>query len=185
MPLTTIKGKRVTLRSASIHNLETCYYWEYEDENREAEKWNRPFSPPDETTKAEFIAEWENYEIFPGVPGMLIIEANGELIGEVDADWVDKNTNWLEIGIIIYKPEYWGSGYGTEAFRLFIDYIFTITPLHRLGISTWSGNTRMVKLAEKMGMKEEARIRQARFLDGKYYDAIQMGILRSEWEYLR
>jgi len=177
-----INGKKVTLKQATVKDLETCYYWEYEDENKEAEKWNAPFSPPDKTTQAEFINDWKDYEIFPGIPGILIVEAGGELIGEVDAYWVDKNTNWLEIGIIIYRPEYWGGGYGTEAFRLFIDYLFTGTPLHRLGISTWSGNIRMIKLAQKLGMKEEACIRQARSLDGKFYDAIKMGILRSEWE---
>jgi RimJ/RimL family protein N-acetyltransferase len=49
-------------------------------------------------------------------------------------------------------------------------------------MSTWSGNVRMIKVAERLGMKEEARIRQARMVDGKYFDAIKMGILRREWD---
>jgi RimJ/RimL family protein N-acetyltransferase len=49
-------------------------------------------------------------------------------------------------------------------------------------MSTWSGNVRMMKVAEKIGMKEEARIRQARIVNGEYFDAIKMGILRQEWE---
>ena len=53
-----------------------------------------------------------------------------------------------------------------------------------LGISTWSGNKRMIKLAKKVGMKEEACIRQARIVEGQLYDAIKMGILRDEWTYL-
>jgi len=86
------------------------------------------------------------------------------------------------VGVVIYNPDYWGGGYGSEAFRLYIDYLFTNTELHRLGITTWSGNTRMIKTAERIGMKEEARIRQARTVNGKYYDVVQMGILRNEWE---
>lgn len=182
MAITTIKGEKVNLRRAALKDLEACYYWEYEEEKQEYAKWNSPFDLREETTKAEFIEEWEGFEIFPGVPGMLVIEVDGEFIGEVDADWVDKNNNWLEAGIIIYKPEYWSGGYGTEAFRLFIDYLFTNTPIHRLGISTWSGNIRMMKAAEKIGMVKEACIRQARMVGGQYYDAIKMGILRSEWE---
>ncbi|MEX0417839.1 GNAT family N-acetyltransferase, partial [Bacillus sp. C30] len=69
-----------------------------------------------------------------------------------------------------------------EAYKLWIDFLFRSTELHRLGMSTWSGNIRMMKVAEKMGMKEEARIRQARMVDSKYFDAIKMGILRKEWE---
>ncbi|MCL2593301.1 MAG: GNAT family N-acetyltransferase [Defluviitaleaceae bacterium] len=185
MITTTLKGEKVTLRLAETKDLEACYYWEYEEEKQEAAKWNGPFYIRKEITQAEFIEKWENYEILPNVPGLLIIEVDGELIGIVDADWVDKNSNWLEAGIIIYKPEYWGGGYGTEAFKLFIDYLFTNTSLHRLGMSTWSGNIRMMKAAKKIGMVEEARILQARIVDGKYYDAIKMGILRGEWELLK
>ncbi len=48
-------------------------------------------------------------------------------------------------------------------------------------MSTWSGNERMIKVAERLGMKEEARIRKARMVENQYYDAIKMGILREEW----
>lgn len=39
-----------------------------------------------------------------------------------------------------------------------------------------------MKVAERIGMKEEARIRNARIVDGEYFDAIKMGMLREEWE---
>lgn len=52
-------------------------------------------------------------------------------------------------------------------------------------MSTLSGNVRMMKVAEKIGMQEEARIRNARTIDGEYFDAIKMGILREEWEGLK
>jgi len=112
----------------------------------------------------------------------MVVEADGHLIGEVDTEWIDKHNNWLEVGIIIYDPKYWGGGYGSEAFRLYVDFIFTNTPLHRLGITTWGGNVRMIKTAAKIGMKEEGRIRQARTVNDEFYDAVKMGILRSEWK---
>ncbi len=39
----------------------------------------------------------------------------------------------------------------------------------------------MIKLAQKVGMQEEARIRQARSVNGQYFDAVKMGILKLEW----
>jgi putative hydrolase of HD superfamily len=39
----------------------------------------------------------------------------------------------------------------------------------------------MMKLAEKVGFTLEARFRNARIVDGKYYDSIGYGILKSEW----
>ncbi len=40
----------------------------------------------------------------------------------------------------------------------------------------------MMKVASKSGMIEEARIRRGRVVKGDFYDAIQMGILREEWQ---
>jgi len=54
--------------------------------------------------------------------------------------------------------------------------------LVRVGYTTWSGNARMIKVGEKLGMTMEARLRKVRFWNGTYYDSIRMGILREEWE---
>ncbi|ADC51569.1 putative acetyltransferase [Alkalihalophilus pseudofirmus OF4] len=178
-----ISGKLVTLKEATEKDLDELYYWKYVEEEQAAKKWNAPYIPEPEISKMEFKQHWqETNEIIPNTPSALTIHTNEKLIGIVSCYWVDKHTNWLETGIVIYDKEYWNGGYGTEAYRLWIDYLFTTTDLHRLGMSTWSGNVRMMKAAEKIGMKEEARIRQARTVNGEYYDAIKMGMLRSEWE---
>ncbi len=124
----------------------------------------------------------KEYELFPSVPRILAVIINEKALGTVSCYWVDKHTNWLETGIVIYDSDYWSGGYGTEAYSMWIDFLFESTPLNRLGMSTWSGNIRMMKTAAKIGMKEEARIREARIVNGEYFDSIKMGILRREWE---
>jgi RimJ/RimL family protein N-acetyltransferase len=57
-------------------------------------------------------------------------------------------------------------------------------PLVRIGLTTWSGNQRMIRCAEKLGMKLEGRLRKCRFYNGEYYDSIRMGVLREEWDNL-
>lgn len=181
--MVSLQGEKVKLKQASADDIEELYYWKYEEETQEAKKWNAPYTPEVKISKKEYQAIWEyDHEIYPGFPSMLIIYADGKLIGTVGAYWVDKNTEWLETGIVIYDKDYWNGGYGTEAYHLWIDFLFRTTNLHRLGMATWSGNARMIRIAEKAGMKEEARIREARKVDGKYFDAVKMGILRSEWE---
>lgn len=175
--------KKVILKSADDQDLNDYYFWRFEEKEQAAEKWNGPYIPKTKRTKEEFLKlQQEDAGIMPDVPGELIIRANGEFIGTVNAYWIDKNTNWLETGIVIYNKDYWNGGYGSSAYKMWIDFLFEKTGLHRLGLSTWSGNVRMIKVAEKLGMKEEARIRQARMVDGEYFDAIKMGILRTEWE---
>ncbi len=49
-------------------------------------------------------------------------------------------------------------------------------------MTTWSGNPRMMSLALKLGFQQEARLRKVRYYQGKYYDSVKYGVLRSEWQ---
>lgn len=176
-------GEKVWLREATQEDVNKLYYWKYEEKNQEAKKWNAPYIPEKQLTKEEYMNLWnQEYELFPGVPPLLAVIINKKAVGIVSCYWVDKHTNWLETGIVIYDSDYWSGGYGTEAYRMWIDFLFESTHLHRLGMSTWSGNIRMIKTAAKIGMKEEARIREARIVNGEHFDSIKMGMLRREWE---
>lgn len=118
------------------------------------------------------------------VPTRLVISKIGDqaLIGSVSRYWISRDTNWMAAGIAIFDPEYWGKGVGREALALWIDFLFDAMPeLVRLDLQTWSGNPGMMKLAENLGFREEARYRKARIVKGEYYDAIGYGILRDEW----
>lgn len=177
-------GKKVVLKQATNKDIDELYFWKFEEEKQEAKKWNGPYITEEKITKEEYRKKWEQ-EIFSGIPSSVVIKSNEKVIGDVGAYWVDKNTNWLETGIVIYDSDFWNGGYGSESYKLWIDYLFTATNLHRLGMSTWSGNVRMMKVAKKLGMTEEARIRDARIVNGEYFDAIKMGILRKEWEEIK
>ncbi|WP_112182562.1 MULTISPECIES: GNAT family N-acetyltransferase [Paraliobacillus] len=178
-------GEKVVLKEATQVDIDRLYYWRYEEEEQAAKKWNGPYIPETHLSKDEYKLSWKkNNTLYPNVPTTLVILIDDKLIGTVGAYWIDKNTNWLETGIVIYDKNYWNGGYGYEAYKLWIDFLFKSTTLHRLGMSTWSGNLRMMKVAEKVGMQVEARIRNARFVNDTYYDAIKMGILRQEWDEL-
>ena len=111
------------------------------------------------------------------------ITINDQAIGMVSKNWIDKTTLWLEIGIVIYNPNYWHGGLGTRALEKWITDIFSEYPdLEHIGLTTWSGNVRMMHLAEKIGLKKEAQIRKVRYFQGFYYDSVKYGILRSEWK---
>jgi RimJ/RimL family protein N-acetyltransferase len=174
------KGKLSTIDDRILDDL---YYWKYLEEFQAAKKWNGPYIKEESLSKHQFKQNmYEERYICENVERMLGIVINDKCIGSVAAYWVSKETRWLEIGIVIYDSQYWQGGIGTEVFQKWVDYLFSQNFVHRLGISTWSGNVRMIKLAKRVGMVEEGRIRQARKVDGKYYDAIKMGILKEEWQ---
>jgi len=104
------------------------------------------------------------------------------LFGAVARYWISQETRWPAIGIDIYDPKLWGRGLGFEALGLWTDLLFREEQdIVRLDMRTWSGNTRMMRLAEKLGYRLEARFRKARVVDGEYFDGLGYGILREEW----
>jgi putative hydrolase of HD superfamily len=105
------------------------------------------------------------------------------LFGAVARYWISRETHWPAIGIDIYDPKLWGRGLGFEALGLWTDLLFREERgIVRLDLRTWSGNTRMMRLAEKLGYRLEARFRKARVVDGVHFDALGYGILKEEWQ---
>lgn len=112
----------------------------------------------------------------------IISNDENDMIGEVSWYWKSKETNWLEIGIVIFNDNFWGKGIGYQALKLWIDEVFNEQKdIIRIGITTWSGNIGMIKLAKKLGMIEEARYRKARIVNKKHYDSVSYGILKDDW----
>lgn len=97
--------------------------------------------------------------------------------------WKGETHQSLSVGIVIYSSQFWGQGMGRSALGQWFDLIFADHPqLEQVGLTTWSRNARMMAFARKLGMTQEARIRKVRCWQGKYYDSICFGRVRSEWE---
>lgn len=106
-----------------------------------------------------------------------------QLLGRANWYWQSEETHWLSLGIVIFESGRWSRGLGYEALGLWSESVLEAMPeLVRLDLRTWSGNIGMMRLAEKLGYRLEARFRRARIVDGQYYDGLGYGILREEWQ---
>ncbi|MFA2563605.1 MULTISPECIES: GNAT family N-acetyltransferase [Bacillus] len=178
-----VKGDKVTIRAIEESDIKTLWDLVFKEENPEWKKWDAPyflFSMQEYSSYKEKMKTRLKEEPLSN----LIIENNGQIIGAIGFYWEYKPTRWLEIGLVIYNPNYWNGGYGTEALTLYRDLLFEKMEIGRVGITTWSGNERMMKVAEKIGMSLEGRMRKCRYYNGTYYDSIRMGMIREEWEAL-
>lgn len=173
------KDQNLIIRPIEEMDLPRIWELEYNEEKPEWKKWNAPYYPHETKSFDEFLPigrGWVNQS------NVWVIEVDGILCGTVSYYWEHEPSKWLEMGILFYEGGDWGKGLGTRTLKLWINHLFNSMPLVRVGFTTWSGNERMIRVGEKLGMQLEARIRKVRYYEGEYYDSIRMGILREEWE---
>lgn len=182
----TIKGQKILLRDWTINDLNEFQKWQLP-----GLKWQSLDGPyyHKNVDESQAITEHLKTHItnldFENPRMQLAISdiSSNKILGKVASYWESIETNWLCIGIVIFDPDFWGKGVGADAMKLWIDYLFENRPeIVRLDMRTWSGNSGLIGLAKKLHFTQEACFRQARIVDGKYYDGLGFGILRSEWE---
>lgn len=175
----------IKLRKIKICDLEKYEYWKSPEHSYHL--LNGPYYKKDNVSKIKDQIELLRNDLRSGKNVLdnkrLIVDEFDEIIGEVSWYWKSEETNWLEIGIVIFDDNFWGKGIGYIALKYWIHEVFTEkTEIIRIGLTTWSGNIGMINLAKKLGMQEEARYRLARIVNGEYFDSVSYGMLRTEWE---
>ena len=184
-----IEYKNIILRDMIESDIEDYVRWfttETEWSNTDA-----PWEPIESDEETERTSWSEYYESVKELPDTELrwkfeIEWNGRHIGWVSSYPIDENYEWIgeikdgqtvyrAIGIDICEPDVWGNGIGTNALSAFIKYYFDcgITELYT---QTWSGNVRMLRLAQKLGFTECNRNVGTREIDGKKYDGLTFSL---------
>lgn len=177
--MVNLRDNEIELRPFVESDLPRLWELLYKDSEPEWKQWDAPYYKHEPITYERFLFEKYSYLKQPSRYAIVI---DDELIGMVSYYFEDDMRKWLEVGIVLYEGMNWGRGIGTRVLRMWIDYVFNTHPdIARVGLTTWSGNARMMRVGEKLGMTLEGRMRSVRFYNGQYYDSIRMGILREEW----
>lgn len=178
--------KRFYIRDIQEKDLES--YIELINPNKLFHKFNGPYFKPRSLEEIndytdEIRNNLKNSKLPQNFKKQIIDADNENLVGEVNWYWKSEETNWLEVGIVIYNDNYWGKGIGSTVLPMWINDIFEMFPeIIRVGLTTWSGNKRMIHLANKIGLVKEAEYKNARIVDNTYFDSISYGILKKDWE---
>jgi len=106
---------------------------------------------------------------------------DGRPIGWVSRYGEERFPDTWMIGIDICEDDHLEQSLGTQALRLWMDYLFANSPIHRLGLDTWSFNPRMMRVAEKLGFTPEGLQREVLQWQGEWLDFVHYGMLREEW----
>jgi len=115
--------------------------------------------------------------------GFVIADSSTEAyIGQINLDSIDWKNRVGTVGIVIGSTEHMGRGFGTEAMKLLISFAFSEMNLNRLELQVYDFNERAIRSYLSSGFKQEGRLRERQYKNGRYADVIQMGILKSDWK---
>ncbi|MCH6471465.1 GNAT family N-acetyltransferase [Sinomonas terrae] len=196
----TIRGERATLRDWTRSDIEAYRKWIVPPEGGGVHAWQLFDGPFYGRWTADGANRWcdgllrkAHDGVWPHIRENLAIAdaATGEFVGQVSWYWQEKPSDpspdgtrllpWRRLGLVIFDPRHWSGGYGSDALALWTTYLFGATDSERLDFATWSGNTGMCKVGQKLGFTEEARFRNARMVRGEVCDEVVYGVLREEW----
>ncbi len=166
-------GEKVVLRSKRMEDAEADYRWRVDPELAHLDA-TRPIT----ITLKEYMRYHRDDLQFPSPRSvrLAIDTLDGFHIGNCMYYDIDTELAQAEFGIMIGNSNYWNDGYGTDAVRTMIQYIFTSTWLRRIYLHTLSDNVRAQRAFTKAGFEPDREIRK----DG--FDFLRMEITRERWE---
>jgi RimJ/RimL family protein N-acetyltransferase len=106
---------------------------------------------------------------------------SGNIIGTIGLEKINfiNGTAWT--WQIIGEIQFRGQGLGTGAKILLLDYAFNTLRLEKICAEVIASNTHSLRYNKKSGFRDEGRLRNQIFRDGKRCDLILLGILREEF----
>jgi RimJ/RimL family protein N-acetyltransferase len=164
-----LEGKLVNLRAEEKEDLPLVRDW------LNSPEYQGDYGPVMQLSKTELEKQFEN---FSETRVFVIEKKDRTRIGIIAHYAVGR---LIEIGFAIIPSER-GKGYGSEATKIIVDYLFLSKDLERVQAHADTRNIVSQEVLEKSGFKKEGTIRKSAFLRGEWRDMFLYSILREEWK---
>ena len=175
-----IETKRLHLRKIKIEDADIAYKnWCNSNVVDRYVLWTKHQSIDVTRNQYEkWIKEYDNLKTFRWI---VEIKETKELIGTIDVSKSLINYGTCEIGYC-YGEKYWNHGYGTEALKAVIKYLFEECDADLIYAEHLEHNPASGKVMEKAGLKYETNLR-SRIIDknGKRNDLIVYSLTKEEY----
>lgn len=106
--------------------------------------------------------------------------AAGGIVGDVVLHWVSEEHKSAEIGYV-FHPAHGGHGYAVEAAHRLLHLAFDDLGMHRVTARVDLRNLPSVRLLRRLGMREEAHLRENEWFKGTWSDELDFATLEQEW----
>jgi UDP-4-amino-4,6-dideoxy-N-acetyl-beta-L-altrosamine N-acetyltransferase len=136
------------------------------------------------------ITPEEHERWFAGIEGderraYWIIEMDGAPVGLANLYDIDRRQRRCAWAYYLAEPAVRGRGIGGCVEYLMIEKVFGELGLTKLWCEVLASNAGVIRLHQKFGFKEEARLRRHVLKDGAPQDVVGLGLLAEEWAEIR
>jgi RimJ/RimL family protein N-acetyltransferase len=110
----------------------------------------------------------------------VVRRADDVLVGDVMLAWRSREHGTGEVGYVL-NPEYGRNGYATEAAAAAVRLGFEGLDLHRIIGRIDARNDASAAVLRRIGMRQEAYLRENEWFKDEWTDEIDFAVLASEW----
>jgi len=172
-----LKGEKVILRMIREKDLDILYTLLCDSIEIKGD-----YYPIEIKSETDFKSFFRNTGFWDEKYGqMVMINKNDEIIGHICYYKTSLHRDSLEIGSVIYNTEDRVKGIGSEAIKLFVNFLFNTKKINRLQVAIMPDNIPAIKTVEKLGFVFEGTLRKSVYIKGKYHDINLFSLLKDEY----
>lgn len=172
-----LMGTTIALRPFEQRHIENSARWVNDPEIARMVDRARPVTREDEQAWYKRALEDPNQVLFA-----IEMVQEERHVGNCGLQGIDGRVRKGELWLYLGDKGVWGRGIGQEATRLLVRYGFQCLNLNRIWLCCPEYNDRALRLYQRCGFKPEGQLREEVFQDGRYWSAVRLAIVRSEWK---
>lgn len=166
------------MRAVEPGDWESYYAWDQDDDQA-----RRLYAVPFPRSQAA-MRRWAEHEALRQADGddfrFVIEDKAGEIVGNITTHQCDRRVGSLAYGISVLRQER-GKGYAADAIALVLRYYFRELRYQKATVGVYSFNAPSIRLHQKLGFRQEGRLRRTVFTDGRFHDELRFGLTAEEF----
>ena len=165
-----LAGSKVNLRKIKKSDLKPCIKWFSDPEVvKFLSSTVKNISEEQEMEWFNFVKDSESDIVFA-----IISKNDGVYIGNCGLHKIDWNEKTCEFGIFIGNKNYWNKGYGTDALKTIMEFVFLDLKLKKIKLLVYEYNHRAKKVYENCGFIQVDTLKKCHLYNNMYWDTFVM-----------
>ena len=147
-----LHGKKIKLQPMTIDDIPLFYKWATQSDA--TFYWYGELYRDKIPTYKNFLNDWEIYYFNGSNPEKgrcFLIIVNNKAIGQINYNEIDRNNNSVELDILISDDINTNKGYGSDALKTLINYLFKKMDVQKFFVECITKNPRAMRAYEKAG----------------------------------